>query len=334
MQAAIIKLRYLYLPYLLLLIVLTAAYTFLHRLLALQWHWLAPGTWLVLWILPSILAVLMVLLCLFGRVRLLDLRTRRGDGRWVFLLAVSALVAGPVVSVQYFLADWHGQLVSLRSPEQVGGYPYARYVALQTYKTDLAHNYRKHFVSSTGGRSLNSPEYAYDVVIAVPLYTSGAIAKASNPLPLEVVSTQGDSATVVTGTTFRRPVQAPVWVCWHYRLSSRSELTAPAREARAQRFADTVYQSWLKLDHDGFTYLRRPLDKHLMGQYLNTVQSAAHSAAAEIPIFEPVYEPFSKRADTSRTVMVVVGIAACGVMLAMVLYPPLDERRSKRLQQR
>ncbi len=97
------KFKLLYIPYLVIVLVFSSAYTFLHWLLFQHWNLFAIRPDIVDYLLPLCLAWVPIILVYNGRAKLIRYGGRYKDG-FIFQLLVWVAVAVPTIFVQFYLA--------------------------------------------------------------------------------------------------------------------------------------------------------------------------------------------------------------------------------------
>lgn len=139
MNNLLIKLKHVYLPFLIVGICYIAIYSLLNYLLVIRFELLSLDDDVIdLW-LPFILIWVPVLLILRPRIKLLKIKTKRGDMPGLYYFVMGAAIAIPTMIAQAYLPTATGQLTKLSNVADIKDKPATRYYQLSNYHIDKKH---------------------------------------------------------------------------------------------------------------------------------------------------------------------------------------------------
>ena len=108
------KLKLVYKPFVIIAIILTAGYTFLNWLLFIKLHAFSPDEDILnLWI-PMALPWIPVLIWLRPRIKLLNLKRKKGDLPGLYIFIAGFAMCAPVIVAQSYLETASGKYQSLK----------------------------------------------------------------------------------------------------------------------------------------------------------------------------------------------------------------------------
>ncbi|HSZ31697.1 MAG TPA: rhomboid family intramembrane serine protease, partial [Puia sp.] len=113
-------------------------YTFLHWLLFIKWELFKVKEDIIDFICPFILSFIAALTWLRKRIKLLQLKRKRGDSTFGFQMLAALAIAAPVVIAQKYLETASGKLTQLSSVEDIAKHPATKYYEFKNYFIDTA----------------------------------------------------------------------------------------------------------------------------------------------------------------------------------------------------
>jgi membrane associated rhomboid family serine protease len=290
------KLRYVYLPFLLVDVLFTAAYLLLAWALVLGTGLVSLDEQLLLYWLPAGLAWIPVLVWVGPRLKLLRLDMRDGRVRFVYLMAAwGATLATATMSADY-LAKRTGQLTPLSDMLAISRSPITRYY---TVERPCLHREARQFGWSLGVRTRPNDPQRYTLSIVVPF--CGGDWSRGNGAP-------------------------PAWLGLRFSRSIRPNAPDEQREFELREFARESELAFADMDLDRFTYLERPGPGDVRRAFEDPVRERYPDARDPL-VLEPRVEPFESRADGLReNALAALGIGA-GAWLFILIFPRLDLAR-------
>jgi rhomboid protease GluP len=132
------KFRLIFIPFFLTAVGFLILYTFLHWLLIIKWQLFNISEDIVdIWC-PIVLPYIATFTWLRKRIKLLQLKRKRGDSTFGLQLFAALAIAAPVVIAQKYLETASGKLTQLSSVEDIAKHPATKYYEFKNYFIDTA----------------------------------------------------------------------------------------------------------------------------------------------------------------------------------------------------
>ncbi len=289
------KLKLIYVPFLLIALGVAGGYTFLHWLLQIRMHLFPLREDVVnLWI-PLALPWIPVLVWLRPRIRLLELKDKRGNLPSLYVIIASIAIAIPTLILQAYLETACGKLTSLDNIHQVGRVEPTRYYTLKDFYLDRASiGVKSNF--ETIGRQNETLDMSLFVVIPV-------------------LSSQGD----------KQNPGCDAWYGIKYNKQISNRLDVKEKEKKFREFAAECQAEFEKTDFTRFIYLENIPNSEDHARYLEAVKENKKYAASSSIILLPVNEPFEVRNGNKLAWFLGVLAAGAFIWLLMLLFPSFNE---------
>lgn len=295
------KLRYIFLPFLLVMVGLVVGYSFLHWLLLIKFRLFSIREDLVNIILPMILAGLFALVMIRRKAKALRLKTSRGS--WIDLYTVIAalLILWPLVTAQELLVSATGKLTSLGSVSRIQSVPWTKYYAFRdgyAFKGGAS----THTEFSTSGK-YNS-EFNMILYVAVPVFNSAADTTSGEPL---------------------------CWLGLRYLKTISNSKSDQEKESEYGAFADASIDAFNAKDLSYFLYYERLDEGNGMKDYVTAARRVERYKKVDM-ILVGKEEPFENRNGQKIPWLIGTLIGGPLLWLLLVLVPKTNERQMEVLK--
>ena len=127
----LLKIRLLFLPFILWAVGFTCLYTFLHWLLIIKTELITLHEGTIEFGLPAAFTALFILLFLRKRINMLRLKTGKGDLPFLYMFVAWASLFIPAIIAQNYITTATGSLTSLHSIAGIGEQNKTKYYTLQ-----------------------------------------------------------------------------------------------------------------------------------------------------------------------------------------------------------
>jgi membrane associated rhomboid family serine protease len=163
------KLRLIFIPYLFITIATVITYTFLHWLLFIQNDFISLDEDVINFWIPFAFPIIPVLIWLRPKIKLLDLKVKKGDplGAYIFI-AMFSMIA-PVLIAQNYLETATGKLTPLNKIGEIVQLPKTKYYTVKSLVVDKHLLRAKTTYGISGKHNENFDMYIH---VAVPLFDS------------------------------------------------------------------------------------------------------------------------------------------------------------------
>lgn len=297
-----LKIKLIYLPFLLLSIGFIVTYTFLHWLLVLKLAIFEIDELYADILIPLCFPWIPVLLILRKRIKLLNLKTKRGGDRPFFyqLIAVFA-IAIPAIIAQGYMKTSTGKLSYLESPEQIDLSHMTKYYQFKNVFLDKRFTGLYWYTNTSGKYNEHLNFHAY---FTIPMLTS-----------------MQDTARRYFST----------WYALEYRDEISNRKYPSEKESAFRKFQQESLDKYGRANLNQFVYFDRIGTNDLHKGVLEAVKATSnYNHTVEPVILIPVNELFEQRNGHKLGWM--LGAFAIGslIWLLMILFPTLSLNEIKR----
>lgn len=208
MNKILLKIKLIYLPYLLVGAGFIAGYTFLNWLLIIKLELLALNDDVVNYWLPFSLVWIPILLVLRPRLKLLRLKTKKSDLPMLYYLAIAASICIPTIIAQQYIPLATGKLTTLQSISGIGSKPLTKFYKLKHHYIDKT-RIGVHYRSETSGKNNETLTFYIDVVCpvldtakapAAPVFTGAPLTQLKGSVDPKKALIMVDGATIDNST--------------------------------------------------------------------------------------------------------------------------------------
>jgi len=289
------KLKLIFIPFLLLAACVIGGYTFLNWLLFIKWHAFAvredvPNNWI-----PLVLPWIPIHFWLRPRLKLLCLKTKKGNPLAFYLFFAGFAIAIPTVFAQSYLQTATGKLTQLQSINHINEKEATKYYTLKNYYIDKKHIGVESTITISGKSHSNYDMRLYFV--------------------LPILATPNDTSNY----------NCLAWYGIHYYKRISNRLTKQEKDAAYADFVDDCQVSFDQRDVNQFIYFDRIgyTDEHKT--YIAAIKNNDRYSQNSTAVFIPVNEPFEARnGNRFGYIFGSLGIASL-IFLLMIHYPDFDD---------
>lgn len=267
-----LKLRYIFWPYLRVLLLTIAGAACVSALLTVALPQVEPPEWLMLWLSPAIVALALVTLVLWPHFRLLlerngpRRRFEKGNLRDLLVITAAVTLACAWGSTSYFVQARVGSLRRLPTLASVADYPSARYYQAPDLALDSLHMGVEFQTESTGK---HNDYLKLKLLIACPV-----------------------------GTT----VAAPAWVGFAYSDQIKRSASPSIQEAAYQKLVQASKQAFHSDKIKLIRYLKRAPNNDERTELERAASRSVryHAGAGQLLILLPERKAFAQRGEQAR----------------------------------
>ncbi|MBZ5857309.1 rhomboid family intramembrane serine protease [Flavihumibacter profundi] len=289
------KLRLIYKPFLIIAIGVIAGYTLLNWLVFKKLQVISPNEDIVnIWI-PFILPWIPILIWLRPRIKLLNLKRKKGDLPFLYILIAGIAIAIPTIIAQFYLETASGILSKLDNISQIEKQAATKYYTIKDFYIDK-NNIGVESSFDVSGK--NNQYFNMNLFIAMPILNSSADTSSINCL-------------------------AWYGVKYHEQISNR--LDNKEKEERFQKFAIESQSDFDKKDVYKLVYFDRIGNTDDHKGFISAIKKDKKYKNNSTTVLIPVNEPFDARNENKFAwIFGAFGIGAL-IWLIMVLIPKFDE---------
>ncbi len=303
MSNFLIKLKLIYLQFLIVAIGFISLYSFLIWLVVYQSSLLDLNEDLIKFWLPFVLPVIPVYIWLRPRIKLLVLKDKKGNLPLLYFFAASVAISAPTLLLQEYLFTASGKLTEIKYISEIRQKPITRYYTITHHYIDKQRAVI-HRRTSISGR--NNEYLTFHLYLACPILDKAPQVDSDNKIPIAWLGTEYTKG-ISNHCSDELKEQA-------FKALGREALT----KLKEQNFDQFIY-----LDHIGNN------DRHK--GYDAAIKWEPQYEAAHLLILEARNEPFSARnGDKFGWVFKSFTIGA-GIWLILLIFPNLDKVQLKKL---
>jgi membrane associated rhomboid family serine protease len=296
------KLKLFYIPFLLTAIGLCGIYTFLNWLLIIKLQLFSVKEIIVNFGIPFGLPWIPILLYLRPRLKLLDLKTKKGSWSDFYMFILWIALSVPTIIAQSYLEKASGKLTQLESISKIAKQEQTKYYKLNKLYIDKS-NIGVHPSFEVTGK--NNQDFNMHIYIVLPILESAS-------------DTSNSSCLAWLGVEYSK------------RISNRLE--ASEKENKYQAFAK---QSQIDFDNKNlnqFVYLNRVGNTDDGDGFKEAVKKCPKYNSNNTSVFLGINEPFESR--LGNTLNWIFGSFGIGTLIwfIMILIPKFDEKELSRFE--
>lgn len=289
------KLKLIYKPFLIIAICIIAGYTLLNWIVFKKLQVFSLNEDIVnMWV-PFALPWIPIYIWLRRRIKLLNLKRKKGDLPFLYILIAVFAIAIPTIVAQSYLQTASGVLTKLDNISQIEKQDVTKYYSLKGFYVDKNNIGVQSSIDVSGK---NNEYFNMNLFIALPILNSSADTSSTNCL-------------------------AWYGVKYHEQISNR--LDKNEKEERFQKFANQSQSDFDKKDVSQFIYFDRigNIDDHK--GYISAIKNDKKYTSNSTIVLIPVNEPFEARnGNKFAWIFGAFGIGAV-IWLIMLLLPKFDE---------
>ena len=302
------KVRFIFVPYLILLAVCLAAYSFLNWRLYL----LHPSDHLpeavMLIILPIVAAIGVVLIWLRPRLRLLTIQAPKTSPQFTLNMLSIMAIAIPIIHFQYVLLSATGDLRKVHAPSDIAKAGYAKYYSVEEFAQLKKYAYMR-FKTTTANKGQTLIYHQY---FAMPLIDKKVFA--NNHF---VQDTSLTFMKLFIEGNFPR-----VWACREYSFRIKKKENTREKE---DRFIENCKDDFYEQGFSNLTYMDRLGGNELRREYRETI--VKKGGKQELIILGAQFTPFERRSDKNLKRAIIGTLISTISLLAVFGIFKWDEER-------
>jgi len=289
------KLKLIYKPFLVIAILIIAGYTLLNWIVFKKFQLFSINEDIInLWI-PMGLPWIPILIWLRPRIKLLNLKRKKGDlpGFYIFIAGIA--IVAPTLVAQAYLETASGKLTQLDNITQIEKQPTTKYYSLKNFYIDKKYIGIQSLFDVSGK---NNEYFNMNLYVALPIFASPIDTTSSNCI-------------------------AWYGVKYHEQISNR--LDENEKQQRFQKFAEESQTDFDRKDVNQFIYLDRIGNTDDHKGYISAIKNDKKYFSNSETVLIPVSNSFESR--NGNKLPWIFGALAIGaiVWLIMLLIPKFDE---------
>jgi rhomboid protease GluP len=359
-QAIMEKIKEIYLPFFIIAVVFIACYT------CFNWYLIARNISvredILELLLPFTLPWLPLVIWIRPRIKLLDLKRKKGDLPTLYLIVAGFTIIAPCVIAQDYLSTATGKLTKLHYIDEICQKKPTKFYTVSDCFIDR-HSRGVNYTSNVSGR-YNS-RLDLDIYIACAIYSSNEMEEPTKIGSLAVtlkdrnsgtgtVSSNTDADTakkagnsldtsdhkeqgVVKLETANDPPEiidfpAPkAWLCMRYNKQISNRLSDEEKKEEYHKFYRTSLEDFNENNLRSFSYLSRVGNNKRRDGYADAIKKVVFMhAVAEPAILEGIYEPYEYRNGEKLLWVFLTFLIGSVIWIAMLLYAPFEGDRHDR----
>ena len=298
------KIKFVYLPFLLLSIATLIGYTFLHWLLLIKLELLEIKSIYVELAGPLIVAGIAALFFIRPRLKLLNLQTKKRSWKDFYTLLAGLFLLAPLMTAQYLLETATGELTALTSISAIDKQAHSKYYTIENYYIDKYKIGVHNKFEESGKHNENFDMHIY---IALPVF---------------------EQASDTAGQ-----MQPLAWLGLEYQKTVSSRLEPEEKEKAFAEFADNCQLDFDKKDLSDFSYLARIDPSDEKDGFLEAIKAqTTYKINQNLLVAEQ--EPFENRNGIKVELLLIFLLAGHVLWLIMILIPTVDPAQLQRVQEK
>ncbi|WP_343303684.1 hypothetical protein AAHN97_19180 [Chitinophaga niabensis] len=302
------KVRLVFVPYLVLLVISLAAYSFFNW----RFYLLHPSDHIqeavMLVILPIGLAIVAVLTWLRPRLRLLTVPSPKTSPQFTLNILSIMAVAIPIILFQYLLLSATGDLRKVHAPSDIAKAGYAKYYSVEEFADLKKYAYIRFATTSANkGRTLIHHQY-----FAMPLIDKSTFAN----------NYFSEDTSLTFMKLFIEGNFPPVWACMEYTFRIKKKENTREKE---DEFIENCKKDFYQKGFSNIVYMDRLGDNGLQREYRKTI--VKEDRHQELIILGAQFTPFEKRYDRELKVAIIGTLVSMASLLLVFVIFKWDEER-------
>ncbi|WDF56182.1 rhomboid family intramembrane serine protease [Mucilaginibacter sp. KACC 22063] len=306
MSQLIIKIRLIYLQFLMIAIGFIASYSFFIWLMVYRFELLPLSEDLISFWLPFFLPAPPGHIWLKPRIKLLFPDTN-SNLSFVYYFAACLAISAPTIVLQNYLITATGKLTKLNNIEEITQKPLTKYYVISNHYIDKQHAavYQQTEVSGRHDEYLT-----FHIYVASPILNKLPTGKNDSTLKLNA---------------------PPAWLGTEYEKQVSNRSTDAEKEAAYKQLNTEANESFNKQNLDQFIYLDRIGNNDKRRGYAAAIKSSPQYKNYIAIILEAKNEPFAARNGNKLGWVFKSFAIGAGIWFVMLLFPAIDKKQLKKL---
>jgi len=299
------KIRLIYKRYLIVSLSSIAVYTFLNWLIFIRFQLISVDEFINQYLLSVIFPAIALLIWVRPRVKLLNLKVKRGN--WVaFYMYITIIFTGvSSVIAQTYLSTAAGKLTVLNNIWSINNTSPTKYYELSKYYIDKKDFgiMRYRYVNTDSHGHKNS---VFTIYIVIPILD-------------QITDTMKGNCMAWIGIRYNHPYN--------------NELVGQELESEWQSFVSESEENFNSRSLQDFVYLDRVGNSMQKTGFSSAIKNCRMSSLSEVNIFTAVNEPFEKRNGNTLTWFFIVFLFGSAVWFGMILIPSFDPEQLQKIRE-
>ncbi len=293
------KIRFIFIPFLIVLFSLIIGYTFLNWLIFIELELLSLKKFITNWVLPILLVGLLVVFFLRSRLKILKFKKKDRLDFYTFVLWI--LLTVPLIISQEYIETATGKLTKLNSINEIKKTKLTKFYTLKNYYID-----KKHFASyarvKTSGK--HRQYYDMDIYIAMPIFEN-------------------------ENEALRKKALAYLALNYHKQISNR--LKQKEKDTQFRTFAQECEKDFDNKDVSNFIYLDRIGNTEKRDGYINALKEKNLYNSNTI-ILVAKNKAFESRNGKKLEWLFVSILIGCLILLLLIYFPDTSVQELDRIK--
>ncbi|HEX8549423.1 MAG TPA: rhomboid family intramembrane serine protease [Cytophagaceae bacterium] len=289
------KIKLLYIPFLLSSVGLCVLYSFLNWLFIIKLQLFSIKEFIVDFGIPMALPAIPIFLYLRPKLKLLDLKTKKGSWGDFYIFILWFALAVPILIAQTYIQKASGKLSQLESISSIAKQEQTKYYEVKNFYIDKT-NIGVHPSFDVSGKHNN--DFNMHLYIVLP-----------------ILNNEADTSNL----------SCSAWLGIEYYERISNSLEENEKEEKYQAFAKQSQEDFDKKDVSQFVYLDRVGNTEDGDGFKEATKKCTKYASANSPVFLSVNEPFEQRLGNTLAWIFGSFFIGASVWLLMILIPKFDQ---------
>lgn len=295
MRTWILKLRLIFLPFLMIGVSSICLYTLMNWLIFIKFELFSVREVFRNFGLPLFLPMIPLLIGLHPRIKLLAFKNEKKDRPFIYLVFAALAIALPTIIAQEYLTKATGKLTELEGINSINTLPKTKYYSVENFhvsKKDVG----VHVTSEVTGSKNDSLRLS--LYLALPIYESLAEVKKLNP---------------------------PAWLGFKYTDRMKIDLSPEEKERKFEAFLDRSQKDFDSKDVQYFLYLDRIGSSDDLNGFQMALKESSKTSLGNPLVLVPVLTPFNARTGDDFAWIFLSYAIGCLIWLVMISFHKINE---------
>lgn len=291
------KLKYLFIPFILVSTGQALVYTFLHWSLIVHWELTADDRHIFNIIIPPLVSMGLYYAFLRRRIHLLQIHDQNGKAKFAAFLMITAFLAIPTIFAQYYMQKQSGKLTYLDDISQIGERIPTKYYDLKKYYIDNA-NFGIHYTYKISGK--HNHDYNMLIYYSIP-----------------VLADIRDTVHKVCNA----------WCTLKYQKTINNNLDSTSKQDAYNAFAQKCQQEFDTINFENFVYFERLDGYDIENGYYEAITNNSKYTSQALIFLEANKEPFEMRAHKALKGLLIAFAISTTFFLILIFTIKFDSER-------
>lgn len=307
------KVRLVFIPYLVLLVVCLAAYSLIN------WYFYLRNPSDRIWeyfmfvFAPAGVAGVAVIGWMRPRLRLLTVPAGKGSPQFTLNMLTIMAIAIPMALLQYLLAGVTGKLTKVDVPSSITKKTYSKYYSV----AEFAELKKEVFIRAATTKANKGRTLVCHIYLAMPLVDKSVFAKSRS-----AEDTTKTLQQLFGNYLFGDDRMPLVWLCTEYQLKIKKKVYTKEKE---DKFIDDSVNDFLQKGFSSITYMERLGNNNLKNQYKKTIAKTV--LPDKLVILDAKFTSFERRNNDRILWMLLGTLLSSGGLLFIFAIFQWDEEK-------